>query len=235
PRLGPSLHTATPTSQMCIMPLNTFFYFFFILSLQTLFIPLIRANESNENVKIEVTFLPENCSQKAKRGDMLNAHYDGFLATDGSKFYCSRSTNTGHPHWFMLGVGNIIKGLDLGLKDMCPGEKRKVIVPPSLAYGEKGHGPVPPNATVIFEVELLHIRRGPRSIEAFRQMDMDNNNELTKEELKEFVKLEAKRLNTHKDESYIDEVVADVFLKNDQNADGTLSLNEYNVYGHDEL
>lgn len=52
----------------------------------------------------------------------------------------SRSTKDGEPHWFVLGVGEVIKGLDLGLKDMCPGEKRKITVPPSLAFGEKGKG-----------------------------------------------------------------------------------------------
>ncbi|XP_026127194.1 peptidyl-prolyl cis-trans isomerase FKBP7 [Carassius auratus] len=222
---------------MCKMAQRLTFYICLILSLQTLnlFILVIRANESNQDVKIEVTFLPENCSQKAKRGDMLNAHYDGYLAKDGSQFYCSRSTNTGHPHWFVLGVGEVIKGLDLGLDGMCPGEKRKVTVPPSLAYGEKGKGPVPPNSTVIFEVELLFITRGPRSIEAFKEIDADNDKALTKEEIKEYLKMEARKLNTQKDESYFDDVVADVFHKNDHNADGTLSLKEYDVYGHDEL
>ncbi|XP_016355620.1 peptidyl-prolyl cis-trans isomerase FKBP7-like [Sinocyclocheilus anshuiensis] len=189
---------------MCKMAQRLTFYICLILSLQTLnpFIVLIRANGSNQDVKIEVRFLPENCSQKAKRGDMLNAHYDGYLAKDGSQFYCSRSTNTGHPHWFVLGVGDVIKGLDLGLDGMCPGEKRKVTVPPSLAYGEKGKGPVPPNTTVIFEVELLYITRGPRSIEAFKEIDADNDKALTKEEIKEYLKIEAKKLNTQKDESY---------------------------------
>ncbi|XP_052462787.1 peptidyl-prolyl cis-trans isomerase FKBP7 [Carassius gibelio] len=222
---------------MCKMSPRFTFYFCLILSLQTLnpFVVLIRANESNQDVKIEVTFLPENCSQKAKRGDMLNAHYDGYLVKDGSQFYCSRSTNTGHPHWFVLGVGEVIKGLDLGLDGMCQGEKRKVTIPPSLAYGEKGKGPVPPNATVVFEVELLYITRGPRSIEAFKEIDADNDKALTKEEIKEYLKMEARKLNTQKDETYFDDVVADVFHKNDHNADGTLSLKEYNVYGHDEL
>ncbi len=54
-------------------------------------------------------------------------------------------------------------------------------------------------------------------------------------QIKEYLKMEAKKLNTQKDESYYDDVVADVFHKNDHNADGTLSLKEYNVYGHDEL
>ncbi|XP_065108279.1 peptidyl-prolyl cis-trans isomerase FKBP7 [Paramisgurnus dabryanus] len=222
---------------MCKMSQRSTFYVCFILCLQTLstFICVVRANESNDEIKIEVTFVPENCTQKAKRGDMLNAHYDGYLAKDGSKFYCSRSTKTGHPHWFVLGVGSVIKGLDLGLKDMCPGEKRKITIPPSLAYGAQGKAPVPPNATVIFEVELLYITRGPRSIEAFKEIDVDNDKFLTKEEIKTYLKLEAKKLNTQKEESYFDDVVADVFYKNDHDADGTLSMNEYNVYEHDEL
>ncbi|XP_010084560.1 PREDICTED: peptidyl-prolyl cis-trans isomerase FKBP7-like, partial [Pterocles gutturalis] len=88
---------------------------------------------------IEVLHLPESCSPKSKRGDLLNAHYDGFLASDGSKFYCSRTQNEGHPKWFVLGVGQVIKGLDIAMTDMCPGEKRKVIIPPSLAYGQQGY------------------------------------------------------------------------------------------------
>lgn len=53
---------------------------------------------------------------------------------------CSRSDRTGHPQWFVLGVGQIIKGLDIGMTDMCPGEKRKITVPPALAFGENGKG-----------------------------------------------------------------------------------------------
>lgn len=54
--------------------------------------------------------------------------------------FCSRSDKAGYPQWIVLGVGQIIKGLDMGMKDMCPGEKRKITVPPALAFGEKGKG-----------------------------------------------------------------------------------------------
>lgn len=54
--------------------------------------------------------------------------------------FFSRSDKAGHPQWFVLGVGQVIKGLDIGLNDMCPGEKRKITVPPALAFGEKGKG-----------------------------------------------------------------------------------------------
>uniref|UniRef100_A0A8C6J7S8 peptidylprolyl isomerase n=1 Tax=Melopsittacus undulatus TaxID=13146 RepID=A0A8C6J7S8_MELUD len=96
--------------------------------------------EKTEEVKIEVLHLPEVCSPKSKKGDLLNAHYDGFLASNGSKFYCSRTQNEGHPKWFVLGVGQVIKGLDIAMMNMCPGEKRKVVIPPSLAYGQQGYG-----------------------------------------------------------------------------------------------
>lgn len=88
-------------------------------------------------MKIEVVFKPEQCSPKSKKGDLMNAHYDGFLQ-DGIQFYCSRSDKAGHPQWFVIGVGQVIKGLDIGMLDMCPGEKRKITVPPALAFGEKG-------------------------------------------------------------------------------------------------
>ncbi|KAF1382258.1 hypothetical protein PFLUV_G00141860 [Perca fluviatilis] len=94
--------------------------------------------ELDGDVKIEVVFKPEQCAPKSKRGDLMNVHYDGFLAKDGSQFYCSRSDKAGHPQWFVLGVGQVIKGLDIGMEDMCPGEKRKITVPPGLAFGEKG-------------------------------------------------------------------------------------------------
>ena len=54
--------------------------------------------------------------------------------------FSSRSDKAGHPQWFVLGVGQVIKGLDLGMNDMCPGEKRKITVPPSLGFGKEGKG-----------------------------------------------------------------------------------------------
>uniref|UniRef100_A0A8B9QL73 peptidylprolyl isomerase n=1 Tax=Apteryx owenii TaxID=8824 RepID=A0A8B9QL73_APTOW len=96
--------------------------------------------EAAEEVRVEVLHVPEQCSTRSKKGDLLNAHYDGYLASDGSRFYCSRTQNEGHPKWFVLGVGQVIKGLDIAMMNMCPGEKRKVTIPPSLAYGQQGYG-----------------------------------------------------------------------------------------------
>ncbi|XP_010564207.1 PREDICTED: peptidyl-prolyl cis-trans isomerase FKBP7 [Haliaeetus leucocephalus] len=190
-----------------------------------------------EEVKIEVLHLPEVCSPKSKRGDLLNAHYDGFLASDGSKFYCSRTQNEGHPKWFVLGVGQVIKGLDVAMMNMCPGEKRKVIIPPSLAYGQQGYaqGKIPPNATLIFEIELYAVNKGPRSVEAFNKIDKDSDKKLSELEISQYLKEEFARDGKKRHPSVHDEILADIFKKNDHDGDGFISAKEYNVYQHDEL
>ncbi|XP_008633062.1 PREDICTED: peptidyl-prolyl cis-trans isomerase FKBP7 [Corvus brachyrhynchos] len=171
------------------------------------------------------------------KGDLLNAHYDGFLASDGSKFYCSRTQNEGHPKWFVLGVGQVIKGLDIAMMNMCPGEKRKVTIPPSLAYGQQGYaqGKIPPNATLIFEIELYAVNKGPRSVEAFNQIDKDGDKKLSELEISQYLKEEFARDGKKRHPSAHDEILADIFKKNDHDGDGFISAKEYNVYQHDEL
>ncbi|MEQ2214204.1 Peptidyl-prolyl cis-trans isomerase fkbp7 [Xenoophorus captivus] len=193
------------------------------------------ADEPDDQVKIEVLVKPEECSRKSKKGDLINAHYDGFLAKDGSQFYCSRSDKEGHPQWFVLGVGQVIKGLDIGMIDMCAGEKRKLTVPSALAFGQTGKGPVPPNATVVFEVEVLSVSRGPRSMEAFGQIDLDKDRSLTKAEVKEYLKLEYEKGGKPRDEPFYEKILTDIFRKSDQDRDGQISAKEYNIYERDEL
>ena len=93
---------------------------------------------------------------EAKDYNKVVVNYTGKLE-DGSVF--DSSLNPGRsPFTFTLGAGSVIKGWDQGLKDMKVGGKRKLIIPPELAYGENGAGSaVPPNATLIFEVELLEV------------------------------------------------------------------------------
>ncbi|CEM02759.1 unnamed protein product [Vitrella brassicaformis CCMP3155] len=108
--------------------------------------------------------VPETeCTVKSKSGDKLKMHYVGTLRKDGSEFDSSRGRNK--PFEFTLGVGQVIKGWDNGLQNMCIGEKRKLTIPSGLGYGDRGAPPkIPGGATLVFEVELLDInnsKKGP--------------------------------------------------------------------------
>jgi len=92
---------------------------------------------------------------EAKPGKQVTVHYTGTF-TDGTKF--DSSVDRGQPYQFTLGAGEVIQGWDLGVAGMKIGGKRKLTIPYQLAYGEKGYGPIPPKATLLFDVELLGVK-----------------------------------------------------------------------------
>lgn len=193
------------------------------------------ALSGEEELKVEVVKSTENCSRKSKKGDILSMHYTGTLL-DGKEFDSSRQRN--EPFRFQIGLGQVIKGWDQGLLDMCVGDKRKLTVPPSLGYGEAGAGDrIPPGSTLVFETELTKIEDGPPPVNVFKQIDSDQDEQLTREEISKYLKeqLPAAQAAGLKDLPDTDKMVEEIFQHEDKDRDGVISKEEFSGPKHDEL
>ena|SRR5258708_989558 len=91
----------------------------------------------------------------ATPGQMVSVQYTGWLS-DGDKF--DSSVDRSRPFQFPLGAGRVIKGWDEGVAGMKVGGKRQLRIPPALGYGSRGVGPIPPDATLVFDVELIEVK-----------------------------------------------------------------------------
>jgi len=123
--------------------------------------PVAETKEVLQNIEtdmqeLEIQDLVVGTGAEAVSGKVISVHYTGTL-TDGTKF--DSSVDRDEPFEFTLGAGQVIQGWDQGFSGMKVGGKRKLVISSSLGYGEQGAGGViPPNATLVFEVELLDVK-----------------------------------------------------------------------------
>lgn len=109
-----------------------------------------------EGGKLKIKITQEGTGAVAKAGDTVSVKYKGMLE-DGTVFDATE-LHGGTPIEFKLGVGQVVKGWDLGIAGMKVGEKRTLTIASDLGYGDMGQGPIPPKATMIFDVELVAIK-----------------------------------------------------------------------------
>ena len=119
--------------------------------------PRVEIPEGDPPTKLVKEDIVKGKGRAAKKGDRLEMQYVGVLYDGGTEF--DASWNGGEPFRFILGKGDVIKGWDQGIVGMRKGGRRKLIVPPKLAYGPEGQPPtIPPNATLVFVVDLVKFK-----------------------------------------------------------------------------
>jgi len=193
-------------------------------------------------LKVDYVSVPDPCDRKALKGQMLTMHYTGTLE-DGTKFDSSHDRN--EPFKFQIGVGQVIQVWEEGVLGMCVGEKRRLIVPPELGYGEQGAGDIiPGGATLYFDIELLSTEDGPAPVNVFKQIDTDSDAMLSREELSQYLKDQVEAMQQAGGEQAQqaqemlkdqDKLVEEIFSHEDKDKDGYISHEEFSGPKHDEL
>jgi len=208
-------------------------------------VSFVLANEEirPSGLKIEHVSRPDACEKTAESGMQLSMHYTGTLLSDGTKFDSSVDRNEAFK--FQLGVGQVIKGWDEGIVGMCVGEKRKLTVPPELAYGDQGAGDViPGGATLVFDIELLDTEEGPAPVNVFAEIDENTDNNIDREELAGYLMKQVAQIRTaggpeseqaDQMEADQDKLVEEIFSHEDKDKDGVISHEEFSGPKHDEL
>ncbi|KAF5900009.1 peptidyl-prolyl cis-trans isomerase FKBP10-like, partial [Clarias magur] len=118
---------------------------------------IIDFHNPKDSVEIQITHKPLQCNNTSEANDLVIYHYNCSLL-DGTRLYSS--SDWGRPAQATLGQAAVIEGLDQGLKGMCEGEKREVIVPPHFGHGQNEGSVVPADAVLLFELELLELKKG---------------------------------------------------------------------------
>ncbi|XP_061086741.1 peptidyl-prolyl cis-trans isomerase FKBP10 isoform X1 [Conger conger] len=198
-------------------------------------IHIIDFHNPKDLVDIRITHKPEDCNLTTDRDDLIQYEYNCSLM-DGTLLFTSR--DYANPQETTLGADKVIDGLDEGLRGMCVGEKRVLIIPPHLGHGAKGASGVPGSAVLLFELELVGIQKGvPTGYlfvwleesppQLFEELDLNKDKEVPLEEFTEFIKLQVAegkgRLRPGQDPEAI---IADMFKNQDRNKDGKITAEE---------
>ena len=213
-----------------------------ILTLAAIVAVIAEPETKDSGLKVEYVSKPDSCDRVARNGDMLEMHYTGTLE-DGKKF--DSSYDRSEPFKFQIGVGQVIKGWEEGVLGMCIGEKRRLIVPPELGYGKQGAGDIiPPDATLFFDVELVGAEEGPTPVNVFKQIDLDSDMNLSRDEIAGYLKQQVETMASAGGEQGEeakkmmedqDKLVEEIFAHEDKDKDGLISHEEFSGPKHDEL
>lgn len=173
---------------------------------------------------------PQHCPRESKDGDVLLVRYNNTLIDQTQVLPVSEFE-------FTLGEGQVIAGWDLGLRDMCVGELRELVVPSQYGYGEFPVGDkIPPRALLLFYVELLKIsdpgEEGGKP-NMFREIDVDGDGMISHSEVAGYLRREGLS-HGEGDESH-DAVMQEIFHEEDKNKDGFISHDEFQGLKHGEL
>ncbi|XP_069814549.1 peptidyl-prolyl cis-trans isomerase FKBP9 isoform X1 [Dendropsophus ebraccatus] len=138
---------------------------------------LLDLHNPKDGITVEVQYLPEDCERKTQAGDYVRYHYNGTLL-DGTFFDSSYSRN--HTYDTYIGKGYVIAGMDEGLLGVCTGEKRRITIPPHLAYGEEGTGKIPGSAVLVFDILIVDFHNPEDSVSIISSYKPDNCTVLSK-------------------------------------------------------
>lgn len=211
---------------------------------------IIDFHNPSDNTEVTVTHKPEECEKQTKKGDFVKYHYNASLL-DGTSI--DSTYNYGKTYNIVLGANQVVPGMEDGLMEMCVGEKRHLVIPPHLGYGERGvTGEVPGSAVMVFDIELVDMEEGlPEgymfiwnddvSPDLFAEMDKDENKLVEPSEFSDYIMRQVSegkgRLAPGFDPYRI---IDNMFSNQDRNGDGKITEVEFKLKAdeaaaHDEL
>ncbi|XP_004074240.1 peptidyl-prolyl cis-trans isomerase FKBP9 [Oryzias latipes] len=213
-------------------------------------IHIIDFHNPSDKTKVTVTFKPQVCEKLTKKGDFVKYHYNASLM-DGTSI--DSTYNYGKTYNIVLGANQVVPGMEDGLLDMCVGEKRHIVIPPHLGYGERGvTGEVPGSAVLVFDIELIDMEEGlPEgymfiwndevSPDLFLEMDKNTDGQVEASEFTDYI---MQQVNDGKGrlapgfDPY--RIIDNMFSNQDRNGDGKITEEEFKLKtdeaaDHDEL